>query len=199
MPVAVTELPVQMDPPKKRWTRTECEALSSSGLLNYQNYELVEGELISTMGKNRPHKTGVGLMHIWLNSVFGALRVEQESSIDVAPEDNPTNEPEPDLVVLKCDFPELKQNPTPATEIALVVEVSDTTLYFDLNAKARLYARAGISDYWVLDIGGQRMVVHRDPQNGRYTSVVAYSIDESVAPLAAPDSAFRVKDAFPTT
>jgi len=43
---------------------------------------------------------------------------------------------------------------------------------------------------------GRRMIVHRDPRDGRYKSVVAYRGEESVAPLAAPDSALRVKDAF---
>jgi len=198
MPVAVTELPVQMDPPKKRWTRTECEALSSSGLLNYQNYELVEGELISTMGKNWPHSISLSLMRFWLDSVFGGLRVLPEVSIDVAPEDNPTNEPQPDLIVLKQDVREYPSKPA-ISEIVLLVEVSDTSFYFDRTAKATLYARAGIRDYWVVDVNGRRILVHRDIQNGRYTSVVAYSIDESVAPLAASDSAFRVKDVFPTT
>jgi len=59
------------------------------------------------------------------------------------------------------------------------------------------YARAGIAEYWVLDITGRRMIVHRDPQAGRYASVAAYGSQESVAPLAAPQSCFRIKDAFP--
>jgi Uma2 family endonuclease len=198
MPVAVTELPVQMDPPKKRWTRTECEALSSSGLLKDQKFELVEGELISTMGKNRPHTNSLILLRFWLDDVFGRLRVNHETSIDVAALDNPINEPEPDLIVLKRDSTEYQRNPTPA-DIVLLVEVSDTAFYFDRSIKADLYARAGIGDYWVLDINGRRMIVHREPREGHYTSITAYSIDESVAPLAAPDSPFRVRDAFPTT
>jgi len=126
-------------------------------------------------------------------------RVNRETPIDVAPEDNPTNEPQPDLIVLKRDFSQFtRNNPTPA-DLLLVVEISDTTLYFDITTKAALYARAGIPDYWVLDINGRRMLVHRDPQDGRYTSVVAYNIDESVSPLAAPEAAFPVKNAFPTT
>ena len=87
-------------------------------------------------------------------------------------------------------------NPQPQ-DLQLVVEVSDTTLSFDLTTKASIYARAGIVEYWVLDIAGRRMIVHREPQGGRYVSVTAYSAEESVSPLAAPESSFRVGDAFP--
>jgi Uma2 family endonuclease len=76
------------------------------------------------------------------------------------------------------------------------VEVADSTLGFDLKTKADLYARAAIVDYWVLDITGRQMIVHRDPRNGHYVSVTAYRADEKIAPLAAPDSYLQIKDAF---
>src|SRR5205085_776518 len=84
-------------------------------------------------------------------------------------------------------------NPCPL-DLRLVVEVSDTTLGFDLTTKARLYARAGIAEYWVLDIPGRRMVVHRDPQQAQYRLVAAYGEDESVARMAAPNSELHVRD-----
>jgi len=77
-----------------------------------------------------------------------------------------------------------------------VVEVSDSSLGFDLTTKAALYARAGIVEYWVLDVAGRRLIVHRDPRAGRYISVAAYGEEESVAPLAALESLLRVGDLF---
>src|SRR5207249_2665270 len=149
------------------------------------------------MGKKRPHVNSVALLLGWLVEVFGARLVIQESPIDVAPEDNPTNEPEPDLIVLKRDLSHFtSENPRPQ-DLQLVVEVVDSTLGFDLTTKAALYPRAGIVEYWALDVAGRRMIVHRDPQKGRYASIEAYSSDESVAPLSAPESRFRIKDAFP--
>ena len=59
-----------------------------------------------------------------------------------------------------------------------------------------LHARAGIPD-WVLDVVGQRLTVHHDPRDGKYSSVVAFSEPESVAPLAAREAEFRVRDASP--
>ncbi len=86
---------------------------------------------------------------------------------------------------------------TPRPEdLELVVEVSDTSLAFDLTTKAVLYARAGIQEYWVLDIQGCRVMVHREPVAGRYRAIVAYGENESVAPLAAPEKPFHVADVF---
>ena len=197
MPTVLIDAPSQLaqDPPRKRWTRAECATLEASGLLDQQRLELIEGELISKMGKKRPHVDALAWMHDWLQEVFGKRFVNQEAPIDVAPEDNPTNEPEPDVIVLKRESSSFRSNPRPG-DLHLVVEVADTTLYFDLRTKAALYARAGIVEYWVLDVSGRRHIVHRDPQFGKYTTVMVYSEQEGVAPLAAPQSEFRVAQAF---
>lgn len=197
MPTAVTELPPPLNFKRKLWTRAELDALESSGVLECQRLELVEGELIDKMGKNPPHGTSLRLLVIWIEGVFGARRVLHEVPIDVAPEDNPSSEPEPDVIVLKRDLSHFaKENPGPQ-DLLLVVEVADSTLGFDLTTKAALYARAAIVEYWVLDVAGRRLIVHRDPQAGRYVSVAAYGEEESVAPLAAPESLLRIRDAFP--
>jgi Uma2 family endonuclease len=189
--------PVPLVPPRKRWTREECAVLEASGLFEQERLELVEGELISKMGKNRPHANSALLLAEWLVQIFGFRFVNKEEPIDVAPEDNPTNEPEPDLIVLKREstlFPSSKPRPE---DLRLVVEVADTSLNFDLTTKAALYARAGIIEYWVLDVARRRLLVHRDPKGGGYAAIIAYGEDESVAPLAAPEAEFRVADAFP--
>ena len=196
MPLALAAyLPASLDPPRKRWTRAECRALEASGLLEQERLELVGGELISRMGKNRPHVITIGLVVGWLIRVFGKEFVHQEAPIDVSPQDNPTNEPEPDLIVLTRPSRMFQTNPGP-NDLRLVIEISDTTLGFDLTVKAGLYARAGIADYWVFDIAQRRLIVHRAPQNGKYQATEAYAENESVAPLAAPASPFLVSEAF---
>jgi Putative restriction endonuclease len=170
-------------------------ALETSGIWAQQHLELIEGELISKMGKKRPHTNVMVIMHAWLLRVFGEQYVNPETPIDVAPEDNPTNEPEPDLIVLSKPSREFTDNPQPA-DLRLVVEISDSTLAFDLTTKAGLYARAKIVEYWVVDIPGRRVIAHRDPQEGQYRSVTAYAEQESVKPLASSDSEFLVGSAF---
>lgn len=187
-----------MEPARKRWTRTECATLEASGLWEQQRLELVDGELISKVGKKRTHVNALIAIQAWLIKVFGEQHVNPEAPIDVSPQDNPTNEPEPDLIVLERPSAAFQNaNPRP-DDLRLVVEISDTTLGFDLTSKAELYARAGIVEYWVFDIPARRLVVHRDPQNGLYRSVVVYSEQETVRPLASPGSEFRVGDAFST-
>ncbi len=65
-----------------------------------QRLEFVAGDLISKLGKKRPHVNALVAVQAWLARTFGEQFVNPEAPIDVAPEDNPTNEPEPDLVVL---------------------------------------------------------------------------------------------------
>jgi Uma2 family endonuclease len=194
--MAVLELVVPPAPRRKLWTRKEYDRLSSSGLLHGQRLELIEGDLIDKMGKNPRHVNSVTLLLTWLLSVFGPRRVYQEAPIDVAPEDNPTNEPEPDLVVLARDMGTFANSKPGPRDLQLVIEVAESTLGFDLKTKAGLYARAGIVEYWVLDLAARRMIVHRAPQNGHYVSITAYVAEESVAPLAAPESVLPVRDAF---
>jgi Uma2 family endonuclease len=199
MPSALLEVPVEMvprGPSRKRWTREECARLDALGLLDQQHLELVEGELIDKMGKNMPHVNALALLHAWLTGAFGKRFVYQEAPIDVSPEDNPSNEPEPDIVVLNRDFSNFRSARPSPQDLHLVVEVADTTLSFDLTTKAPLYARAGIVEYWVLDVQKRRLIVHRHPQFGKYTTILIYSEQESVAPLAAPQAMFKVADAF---
>jgi Uma2 family endonuclease len=199
MPTAVTDRPyrpVPVDPPRKLWTRDECVALEASGLWDQQRLELVQGELISKMGKKRPHVNALVAVQAWLVRTFGEQFVNPQTPIDVAPEDNPTNEPEPDLVVLAKPSREFQDaNPRPG-DLRLVVEISDSTLGFDLTTKAELYARAGIIEYWVADVAARRLIVHRDPGEGLYRSVTAYGEEETVCPLASQHSEFRVADIF---
>ena len=66
MPIVVTKAPyrdVAIDPPHKRWTRIECDALERSGLLNDQKLELIDGELISKIGNKRPHVNALMSVH----------------------------------------------------------------------------------------------------------------------------------------
>jgi Uma2 family endonuclease len=198
--IEAPDRPTVLEPPRKRWTRAECEMLESYGLLDHERLELVEGELINKMGKKRPHSNAERFMFGWFLQVFGFKFILNEEPIDVAAPDNPINEPEPDIVVLNREFPTfVSSNPGPG-DIRLLVEVAHSSLTFDLTTKAALYARAGIVEYWVLDVETRRLHVHRNPVSGdsfgKYQTILAYEQHESVAPLAAPEHEFPVKTAF---
>lgn len=98
----------------------------------------------------------------------------------------------------------LTGSPGHPTSAALVIEVADTTLDTDITEKAELYTTAGIADYWVLDLEGNRLLVFRDPvplPTG--LGATAYRIRrtltaaDSISPLAAPSATIRVADLLP--
>jgi hypothetical protein len=145
------------------------------------------------MGKKRPHLSALVAVPAWLVRAFREQFVNPKAPIDVAPEDNPTNLPEPGLVVLAKLSREFSGY---SADLRLVVEISDSTSGFDPAPKAELYARAGIVEYRVVDVAARRLFVHRDPREGLYGSVTAYSDEQSATPLASSGGEFRVADAF---
>ena len=177
-----------------RWTRAECRQLAAAGLLG-DRFELVEG-VINKMGQNMPHASVVRLVLQSLYATFGPEYVTTQASIDVRPEDNPTNEPMPDAIVLNKPDTTFTNNPRPH-EIRLLVEVSDSTVHYDLTVKARSYARAGIVDYWVISLPDRCITVHRNPVGGMYTLVQTFTETGSIAPLAAPDQPVRASNLLP--
>ena len=180
--------------PRKLWTRSECDAIERAGI-DLQSYELIDGRLFVKAKKDSAQIRAVMKLVIWLRSVFGDLFVAQEPSIWVASGDLATSEPEPDAIVVNRSFLEIEGLAGPG-DLLLVAEVSGATLSFDLTVKAGLYARAGIAEYWVLDLQRRRVIVHRRPEGGRYLDVAAYLEDESVATLSAPNATVRVGDLF---
>ena len=183
-------------PNRRRWTRDECHRLVELGFLAGR-YELVEGEILSLMGQNPPHRMTLILIAGWLASVFGFYAVQTQGPVAIIGEEGATNEPEPDIVVTsKPTTAYLTRHPE-SQELLLTVEVSDTTLGFDLNTKARLYARNGVAEYWVMDVNGRRLYRHRAPSLDGYAEVVILAADEIVSPMACPDASARVGDLLP--
>ncbi len=176
-----------LEVPRKVWTRDEAHALVEMGFPNAEKLELIGGELIDRMGKKHPRNFWQNVIHAWLLQTFGSDYVQAEPSIYVSPEDNLRNEPEPDLIVTAQSIREYKDNVGPG-DIRLLIEVADSTVNFDLNQKAELYARAGIADYWVVDIPAQLVHVHRVPKRGTYTNIVQYAFHEQINPLADPNA-----------
>jgi Uma2 family endonuclease len=198
MPVMLIEKPAPYEatPNRKRWTRRECDFLRDNGLLTGR-YELIDGEVFVKMGQKPPHSIAVVLIRNWLIAVFGAVFVLSQAPIDVAENDNDDNEPEPDAAVTAQPVTAYTEGHPGPADLLLVAEVSDTTLRFDRTTKAALYARAGICEYWVVDVVGRQVFVHRRPAAEGYADLVAYNADEEVATLARPDAPVRVADLLP--
>jgi Uma2 family endonuclease len=180
---------------RKRWTREDYLFLERLGMLSARS-ELIDGEIIEKVGQNFPHGICVMKAILWLAGIFGGDFVQTQVTVEVADADQVTNRPEPDVFVLTKPAHEYTRTP-PASELSLIIEVSDTTLRDDLQIKAPLYARAGVLEYWVLDVTGRRLFMHRTPVDGVYTEVQPFLETESVALESAPGREVLVAELLP--
>jgi Uma2 family endonuclease len=175
------------------FTREDCERMEEIGLLP-ERWELVFGEVNHKMGQGLPHSFVLQKLQIFLLSLFGYRFVVPQVSIDVAPQDNPTSAPMPDLIVLNTPALEIKASPRPQ-QINLVVEISDTTFAFDIGPKAKLYARAGIPEYWVADIKGRKLWILRNPADGKYGDIAELDERQDISPLGRTE-ALQIAELF---
>jgi Uma2 family endonuclease len=180
--LSLESIPSQSPPPHRKWTRTECRLLEEQGIFAGQRFELVEGDLVTKRGHNPAHAYAVRMLTAMLAIWFGDRAAVRLSLIV-----NELNEPEPDALVTFGRAEEFARRLPEARDVAWVIEVSDSTLKYDLTVKASLYASARLEDYWVIDLVNRRIIVHREPAGGRYLSVSVFQDNERVAPLTAPD------------
>jgi len=126
----------------------------------------------------------------------GTVRAQMPVALDEE------SEPEPDVSVVPGD-PRDYRDAHPERP-ALIVEVALSRLRFDREHKGSLYARAGIGDYWIVNIPNRRLEIYREPEpdetaafGWRYGRSVTLGPDERVAPLAAPQASILIADLLP--
>jgi Uma2 family endonuclease len=149
---------------------------------------LIDGVILEQGPMNPPHAITLGLVEEAIRTAFGSGWWLRHQSPLILSQDT---DPEPDLAVVAGRPRDHAGHPTTAD---LVIEVADSSLNFDTNEKRLLYARAGIREYWVVDINGRRLLVYRDPQASDYATQQALGPADSVSPLAVPAAVVRVAD-----
>jgi Uma2 family endonuclease len=149
---------------------------------------LINGVILEEGPMNPPHAITLELVEAAIRTAFGAgWRVRNQSPLVLGQDIDPA----PDLAVIAGTPRGSSGHPTTAD---LVIEVADSSLDFDMKDKRLVYARAGIREYWVVDINGRRLLVYRDPQAGDYTTQLIFGPADTVAPLAVPSGTVRVAD-----
>jgi Uma2 family endonuclease len=179
-----------------RWTWEEALALEDAGFLP-ERFELINGEIISKMSEGWQHATVCTYIRILLTLWFGGLRVREAHPIAMPQTQDPYQGRIliPDLAVTAREASQYRRHPGPE-DLLLAVEIAFSSQVRDLEDKAALYAAAGIVEYWVVDVAGRRLFVHREPDEDGYT-VVEYGEEERVATLAAPELSVRVGELLP--
>ena len=157
-------------------------------------FELLFGEICVMPLPDPPHESAVDeLERMELRAPFPRS--------GPGPDSEHAGDPAHDSVTLpdvawmrRRDYSE--QRPLPE-DVLLVIEVSDTTLSIDRGKKAKLYAQAGIADYWIINIPKRCVEIRRDPEGDAYRSVQTLHRGEEGRPLAFPDVALAVSRIFP--
>lgn len=197
MPALTPTMPPEHDTGERRhrWTRDEYHRMAEAGLFNDKRVELLDGEIWTLPPQMTPHAVSVGNTRRVLEAAFGAGYFARDQAPVVL---NDGSEPEPAVVIVpgvpNDYFPD---HPHP-TQVAVLVEISDSTLRDDRRKKARAYARAGIADYWIVNLVDRQLEVHRDPSpEGIYQDIQILGAAKFAAPLSAPDAKLRVADLLP--
>lgn len=169
-----------------RFTIEQYEQMIDAGVFDSaagsprQRVELLEGVLTQMSPIKEPHAAVVDELNYWAIDHFDRqqYRVRVQGPVQFPPA---TSVPEPDVTVLK--LPRQKKVWPSGREVALMIEVSDTTLVKDLGYKANLYAAGGVPEYWVVDIPNHQVHVHRLPTGDAYSEVTIYQGDQKFVAL----------------
>lgn len=173
----------------------EYHRMSDKGILKPdERTELVDGHIISMAAKKPPHSLVNQLAGDYLKQVLSGLAVVRtQEPVHL----NANSEPEPDIAVVQLPLTRYSDHHPYREEVLLLIEVADTTLNFDLKRKAVSYARAGIADYWVIDIKGEQVFVLREPGAKIYQQETVCDKDATLTLLAFPDVPVKVQNFFP--
>jgi Uma2 family endonuclease len=184
----------------RRWTRAEYDRLVDLGVFHEdERLELLGGHLMVCEPQGSLHGVAIELADSALRAALGPgwrVRVQLPVALD------DESEPEPDLTVVAGDPRDGRQQHP--SRPALVIEVAQSTLLFDRENKGHLYARAGLPEYWIVNLVDGVLEVHRDPRvasgsggGWRYATRLVLDRAGVAVPLAAPTARIRVADLLP--
>lgn len=184
----------------RRFSRAEYEKLIDLGVFQPgEAIELIGGELMVAEPQSAAHYTAIQKTAKALEAAFGpgwAVRTQGPIGLD------DDSEPEPDVAVVPGG-PDDYGRAHPSRP-ALTVEVAESSLAVDRQHKGSLYARAGLPDYWVLNLVDRVLEVYREPAldaaapfGWRYARSEVFDATARVTPLAAPGSSIPVSHLLP--
>jgi Uma2 family endonuclease len=183
---------VAIEAERRLITVDEFEHLIETGFFGpEERVELVNGEMITMPPIGDGHAGQVNRLIRVLGRQFasvGLLSVQNHIVLPVF------GRPQPDVVVLRPRSDDYSRRGPRASDVLLLVEVSDSTLAYDRVTKGQMYAAAGIADYWIVDLVHRQLLVFREPTPEGYSTVQTLGDGDSIAPLAFPDATVAVSE-----
>jgi Uma2 family endonuclease len=178
--------------PRRNFTRLEYDKMIDAGILGEdERVELVGGTILATSPEGSEHAGTIELCADVLRRAFGGgftVRVQHPIVID------PDGEPQPDLAVV-AGGPRAHLGAHPRTA-ALIVEVAASSLAYDRGAKSRLYAGAGLPEYWIVNLIDRLVEVHREPSARGYRRVEILA-SGMIVPVGAPAAPVEISSLLP--
>ncbi len=146
--------------PVRRFSVDEYHRLIRDGYFDAgERIELLEGWIVPKMTRNPPHDVAIDLAQEALRGLVpGGWRVRGQSAVTTI-----DSEPEPDLAIVRGRARDYRDRHPGPEDMALVVEVADSSLGRDRGLKLRIYARAGVPVYWIVNLVDQSIEVYTDP------------------------------------
>lgn len=189
----ITEAPFTL----RKWTVKEYHKLGEMGFFHpEERVELIAGNIIKMSAKGTARASATRRTATLLHNLLENQATVYDKS-PIALDDS--SEPEPDIAVVIIDpFDYATHHPTPS-EIYLIIEVADSSLAYDREVKAQIYARSGIADYWVLNVNERQLHVFREPAAGGYQSEVIIGESASISPLQFPAVNIAILAMLPPT
>ena len=183
----------------RRWRREEYDRLVELGVFDGEPLELLGGELVVAEPQYPYHSSGIGVVEYALRAALPpgwVTRTQAPVSLD------DESEPEPDVAVV-AGHPRDYRHEHPSRPV-LLVEIAESSLSFDRRRKGSLYARAGIADYWIVNLVDRVLEIYREPApdaaafyGWAYRAVTSHSPPAIVMPLAFPSIGIAVVDLLP--
>lgn len=161
---------------RHRLTLDEFLRMGEAGILGEDaRVELIEGDLIDMAPIGSRHAAVVGrLTHLLVQAAGDRAIVWVQNPISI----DEHSMPQPDIALLKPRADSYSSAHPRPEEVLLIIEVAETTLAYDVKVKLPLYARAGIPEFWVIDIEHARITRYSDPRNDAYTRTEPISLAE---------------------
>ena len=171
-------------PTPRLFSRPEFQQLVDTGLLAGERVELLDGTILTMSPQNTPHAAVVNRLNYRLMRSCGSdvhIRIQSPISLDAY------NQPEPDVVVCLPDPLDYAENHPQPDQILLVIEVAEASLRQDRGRKAGIYARSGISEYWIVDLVHRCIEVMTAPNAAaqRYARMRTYELGHKIPLLQA--------------
>ncbi len=171
-----------LDPPPvslRRFSVAEYHRLGEVGVLTEQDrVELIEGWIVNKMNRNPQHDWCLHqCLSIWQKYLPAEFLIRIQSASTTS-----DSEPEPDLAIVTGPAERYRQTRPAAADVQLVIEVSESSLRYDQTVKSRVYARAGIPAYWVINLVQRQIELYGRPS----TTEPASYLDRTV--LTASDT-----------